>query len=54
MEILSFGPSHNKTEVLLDHNEAESIPGAFKPIIQTTYFQKHDPQMTKNALISFL
>ena len=33
MDMLGFGPSHNKTEILLDQNEAEYFPGAFKPII---------------------
>ena len=40
MEMLSFGPSHNKTEILLDQNEAEEFPGAFKFIIQTYFPRK--------------
>ena len=32
MEMLGFGPSHDKIEIFLDHNEAEYFPGAFKPI----------------------
>ena len=30
MEMLGFCPSNNKTEILLDQNEAEQFPGAFK------------------------
>ena len=40
LELMEFGvfvPSHTKTAVLLDQNEAEQFLGAFKPIIQT-YF----------------
>ena len=37
MEFGGFGPSHNKTEILSDQNEAELLSGAFKPIIYT-YF----------------
>ena len=33
MEFGGFGPSHDKTELLLDQNEAESSPGACKSII---------------------
>ena len=33
MKMLGFGPSHYKTEVLLDQNRSEEFPGAFEPII---------------------
>ena len=33
MEMLGFGPSHNKTNILLDQSWSEEFPGAFKPII---------------------
>ena len=33
MECVGFGPSHNKTEIVWDQNEAEKFPGAFQLII---------------------
>ena len=33
MEFWGFGPSHEKTKIRLDQNEAEQSPRAFKPII---------------------
>ena len=33
MNMLGFGPSHNKTDILLDQNWSKEFPGASKPII---------------------
>ena len=33
MEMLGFGTSHNKTEILLDQNSSKEFPGAYKSIL---------------------
>ena len=53
MDFLGFGPSHNKTESLLDQNEAEQIPELVN-LLSKHVFHKNGPQNAKQIQFVFL